>query len=313
MCGTSISLGQNGFMQVPGSAGGINNGWQPPTRTQGQGLVNPNQAASAPQTISGPVARIAESNTASASKSWFGGSSDSKVAEVNEQGKIPVRSLLQMFSEGGLLMYPIALCSFVMTVFFFERLLYLRSGRVIPRPFVTRLIEQLEQQQMDRDEAIDLCSKNPSPIATICASALKRYGRPAVEVEQMVLDAGERVSNQLRKHLRLFSAISNVSPLLGLLGTVLGMIEAFNSIAGSNAMGRPELLAGGIGQALITTAAGLLVAIPAYLAYMYFLGKTDRLLMEMDSYAQKVVDVICSEGLAELDNGRSRSRSRRAA
>jgi biopolymer transport protein ExbB len=91
------------------------------------------------------------------------------------------------------------------------------------------------------------------------------------------------------------------------------MIEAFNSIAGSNAMGRPELLAGGIGQALITTAAGLLVAIPAYLAYMYFLGKTDRLLMEMDSYAQKVVDVISSEGLAEMDNGRSRGRTRRAA
>jgi len=175
------------------------------------------------------------------------------------------------------------------------------------------LIEQIEQQQMDRDEAIDLCVKNPSPIATICAAALKRYGRPAVEVEQMVLDAGERVSNQLRKHLRVFSAISNVTPLLGLLGTVLGMIEAFNSIAGSNAMGRPELLAGGIGQALITTAAGLLVAIPAYLAYMYFISKTDRLLMEMDAYAQKVVDAISSEGLAELDSGRSRSRSRRAA
>jgi biopolymer transport protein ExbB len=242
-----------------------------------------------------------------------GGSNANPEAGKSEQGKIPVRSLLQIFSEGGLLMYPIALCSFVMTVFCFERLVYLRPGRVIPRPFVKRLIEQLEQQQMDRDEAIELCAKNPSPMATICTAALKRYGRPAVEVEQMVLDAGERVTNQLRKHLRVFSAISNITPLFGLLGTVLGMIEAFNSIAGSNAMGRPELLAGGIGQALITTAAGLLVAIPAYLAYMYFLSKTDRLLMEMDGYAQKVVDVISSEGLAELDTGRSRGRSRRAA
>jgi biopolymer transport protein ExbB len=218
-----------------------------------------------------------------------------------------------MFHDGGLLMYPIALCSFVMMVFFFERLIFLRPGRVIPRPFVKRLIEQLEQQQIDRDEAIDLCLKNPSPIAQIFAAALKRYGRPAVEVEQVVLDAGERVTNQLRKYMRLFSAISNVSPLLGLLGTVLGMIEAFNDIAGSNALGRPDALAGGISQALLTTAAGLVVAIPAYLAYMYFLGRTDRLVIEMDNYAQQVIDAISSEGLQENDTSRSRNRSRRAA
>ena len=237
----------------------------------------------------------------------------STAADSAAAGRIPIRNLLQIFHDGGLLMYPIALCSFVMMVFFFERLIFLRPGRVIPRPFVKRLIEQLEQQQIDRDEAVDLCSKNPSPIAQIFIAALKRYGRPAVEVEQVVLDAGERVTNQLRKYMRLFSAISNVSPLLGLLGTVLGMIEAFNSIAGSNAIGRPEVLAGGISQALLTTAAGLLVAIPAYLAYMYFLGRTDRLVIEMDSYAQQVIDAISSEGLQENDTSRSRSRSRRAA
>jgi biopolymer transport protein ExbB len=304
--GAGSSLGQTGLMQPAGSQN-YGNGWQQAPRYQASG--NSNQVTMGSPVINGPVARIAESSTSRAS----GGNGSATDNDKSEQGKIPVRSLLQMFSEGGLLMYPIALSSFVMTVFFFERLIYLRPGRVIPRPFVKRLIEQLEQQQMDRDEAIELCAKNPSPIATICTAALKRYGRPGVEVEQMVLDAGERVTYQLRKHLRVFSAISNVTPLLGLLGTVLGMIEAFNSIAGSNAMGRPELLAGGIGQALITTAAGLLVAIPAYLAYMYFLGKTDRLLIEMDSYAQKVVDVISSEGLAEMDNGRSRGRSRRAA
>jgi biopolymer transport protein ExbB len=307
--GAGSSLGQTGLMQPAGSPN-YGNGWQPAPRYQTSG--NTNQVTMGSPVVNGPVARIAESSN-SGSSGLAGANSSATDDDKSEQGKIPVRSLLQMFSEGGLLMYPIALCSFVMTVFFFERLIYLRPGRVIPRPFVKRLIEQLEQQQMDRDEAIDLCAKNPSPIATICAAALKRYGRPAVEVEQMVLDAGERVTNQLRKHLRVFSAISNVSPLLGLLGTVLGMIEAFNTIAGSNAMGRPELLAGGIGEALITTAAGLLVAIPSYLAYMYFLGRTDRLLIEMDAYAQKVVDVISSEGLAELDNGRSRGRTRRAA
>jgi biopolymer transport protein ExbB len=227
--------------------------------------------------------------------------------------RISVRNLLQTFSDGGLMMYPIALCSMACLVFVFERLIFLRRGRVIPKPFVKRLIEQLEQQQLDREEALELCEKNPSPIAVIITSALKKYGRPAVEVEQAVIDTGERVTNQLRRHLRLLSAISNLSPLLGLLGTVLGMIEAFNVIASTDAMGRPELLAGGIGQAMLTTAAGLFVAIPAYIAYMYFLGHTDRLVMDMDAYAQQVIEAVSAEGLQENDTSRTRSRSRKAA
>ncbi len=231
--------------------------------------------------------------------------------ETTEQ--IPVRSLLQIFSDGGWMMYPIALCSFVVTVFSMERLLFLRGGRVIPRPFVRRLIEMLEQQQIDRDEAIELCQKNPSPIAEIISAAIRRYGRPAIDVEQAVMDTGERVTNSMRKHLRLLSAVSNVCPLLGLLGTVLGMIEAFNEISGANAMGRPEMLAGGISQALLTTASGLFVAIPAYLAYMFFTGRVDRLVMQMDGYAQQVIDAISAEGLTENEAARPRARSRKAA
>lgn len=234
-------------------------------------------------------------------------------AATGTEGKIPVRSLLQIFHDGGWMMYPIALCSFVLMVFSFERFIHLRTGRVIPRPFVRRLIEQVQQQQIDKEEAIELCERNPSPIANIMAAAIKRYGKPAVEVEQAILDAGERESNQLRRYMRLLNAISNVSPLLGLLGTVLGMIQSFNDIASAQAMGRPEMLAGGISQALLTTAAGLLVAIPAYLMYIYFLGHTDRLIMEMDSHAQRLVEIISAEGLQESDSTRTRSRSRKAA
>ncbi len=234
-------------------------------------------------------------------------------ANSAKEAKIPVRNLLQIFHDGGWMMYPIALCSFVLTVFTFERLIHLRRGRVIPRPFVKRLIEQLQQQQIDRDEALELCERNPSPIATILSAAVKKYGRPTVEVEQAVLDAGERESNLLRRNMRLLNAISNVSPLLGLLGTVLGMIQAFNDISSAQAMGRPDLLAGGISQALLTTAAGLLVAIPAYLLYMFFLGLTDKLILEMDSHAQRLVEVVSAEGLQENDTSRNRSRSRKAA
>lgn len=280
----------------------------------------PQQPVTAPSNTAAPVAN------GSAPTGWFTGpdarvaanptaATNSSTAETtsSEEGKIPVRSLLQMFHDGGIMMYPIALCSFVLMVFSFERFISLRTGRVIPRPFVKRLIEQLQQQQIDRDEALELCERNPSSIATLLAAAVKRYGRPAVEIEQAVLDAGERETNNLRRHMRLLNAISNVAPLLGLLGTVMGMIQSFNDISGSQAMGRPEMLAGGISEALLTTAAGLLVAIPAYLMYMYFLGHTDRLITEMDMHSQRLVDAISAEGLQENDSSRGRTRSRKAA
>lgn len=228
----------------------------------------------------------------------------------DERESIPMTNLLSVIQRGGVLMIPIIGCSMIMLVFVMERLLYLRRSRIIPRSFVRGVIEQLEQQQLTKEEAIALCDDNGSPMAQLFAAALKKYGRPAVEVEQAVLDSGERVTNQLRKYLRLFNAISNLTPLLGLLGTVLGMIDAFNTIARADAMGRPEMLAGGIGTALITTAAGLLVAIPAYAAYVFFLGRTDKLILELDAYAQNVVELICAEGLQETSRSR---RTRKAA
>ncbi len=233
-------------------------------------------------------------------------------AEAEGASSIPMGNLLNVIRQGGILMLPIIACSFVMLIFVMERLFYLRRARMIPRPFVRGVIEQLEQQQLGREEALALCEENGSPIAEIFTGALKKYGRSAVEVEQAVVDAGERVVSQMRKYLRLFNAISNLTPLLGLLGTVLGMIDAFNTIARADAMGRPELLAGGIGTALITTAAGLVVAIPSYAAYAFFLGRIDKLILEMDAHAQSIVEIISAEGLQESGKSRSRSRSRAA-
>lgn len=275
---------------------------QPSNGNFGQANLNPGQQG----------IRVAEKPVVATSGQPTNAQNPNTSGAGEKQGKITV-SLLQMFHDGGWMMYPIALCSFILTVFTFERLINLRTGRVIPRPFVKRLIEQLQQQQIDKEEALELCDRNPSPIASILTAAVKKYGRPAVEVEQAVLDAGERESNLLRRNMRLLNAISNVSPLLGLLGTVLGMIQAFNDISSAQAMGRPDLLAGGISQALLTTAAGLLVAIPAYLLYMFFLGRTDKLIMEIDSHAQRLVEVVSAEGLQENDTSRSRSRARKAA
>ena len=129
----------------------------------------------------------------------------------------------------------------------------------------------------------------------VFAAASRKWGHSAVEVEQAIIDSGERVANGLRKHLRMINGIATVCPLLGLLGTVLGMIKAFNAIVSAGAMGQPELLAGGIGEALITTAAGLSVAIPALIAYMFFISRVDKLIVEIDALGQDVVQAIAAD------------------
>jgi biopolymer transport protein ExbB len=229
------------------------------------------------------------------------------------QATIPTKNLLDVMYEGGPLMYPIGLCSFVLFVFVFERFISLRRGRVIPRPFVKRVLEQLREGQLDRDKALQLCEENRSPVAVVFGAAVKKWGRTSVEVEQAILDSGERVTNQLRRHLRLFSGISQVSPLLGLLGTVLGMIASFNAISTADAMGQRELLAGGIAQALLTTAAGMIVAIPALMAYLYFVGRVDGLITEIDSLGQQLVELISADGLERTSANRTSRPKNRVA
>lgn len=221
---------------------------------------------------------------------------------------IATSNLWHTMQQGGILMYPIALCSVVMVAFVLERLVVLRRGRVIPRPFVTRLLEQIRQGQLDRRQALALCQENQSVVAQVCAAAIRKWGRPAVEVEQAVLDAGERATYGLRAHLRVFNAVATIAPLLGLLGTVFGMIQAFNAVAASDALGRPELLASGVAQALLTTAFGLTVAIPALLLYYVFVSRVDRLITEIDAYGVELVRLISAEADPLRDEPRAKLR-----
>ncbi len=218
---------------------------------------------------------------------------------------IATTDVLKIMKEGGILMYPIAFCSLVMVAFIFERLIALRRGRVIPKPFITRIVQQIRDGQLDREQALALCEENGSAVAQVCAGAVRKWGRPAVEVEQAILDAGERASHGLRAHLRVFSAVSTIAPLLGLLGTVFGMIQAFNAVAASDALGRPELLANGVAQALLTTAFGLVVAIPALLVYYVFVSRVDRLITDIDAYGEELVRLISAEEIELREEARA--------
>jgi biopolymer transport protein ExbB len=224
------------------------------------------------------------------------------------QSGIPTKNLLSIIKDGGYLMFPLLACSFTLLVFAFERAISLRRGRAIPGPFVKRFLHQLETGQLDKEQALLICAENNSPISKIFAAAAKKWGRPSVEMDQSIMDAGERAANELRRFIRVFNGLATISPLLGLLGTVFGIIRAFNDIAVSDAMGRMETLSTGISEALLTTAMGLSVAIPAVCLYMYFTSCVDRLVMRFDALGQEVVAIISAEGLQEAAHAKSRSK-----
>ncbi|MAT16684.1 MAG: biopolymer transporter ExbB [Planctomyces sp.] len=199
---------------------------------------------------------------------------------------------------GYFFVVPFVIASFISVWFIIERVVVLRRARVIPRPFVERFLQHLEEGGLDQESALTLCEENDSPVARVFAHAIRKWGKPSVEVEQAVIDGGERETSQLRKHLKVLNGVATVTPLFGLLGTVIGMIQAFNQIANMGAVGKAEELAVGIGVALLTTAAGLLIAIPSLIMYMYLSGKVDSVVMEMDEAAQNVVHLICAEALS---------------
>jgi biopolymer transport protein ExbB len=196
-------------------------------------------------------------------------------------------------------MVPLIGCSLALAVFGIERAVSLRTGRVVPRMFVDRFMKQLQDGEFSRQQAIAACDSSGSPVARVFAAVVRRWGRPAVEIEQAAIDACEREIMHLRRYRRVFNGVATIAPLLGLLGTVFGLIRSFNDVAAAGAMGRPDMLAGGFGEALITTAMGLLVAIPAMVLHSFFTSRVDRLALRLDATCQQVIDEIALETVGE--------------
>jgi len=210
--------------------------------------------------------------------------------------------ILEMANSLSYFAIPFALATLLAIWFTVERVVVLRRGRVVPRPFVLRFLKLLDEGELDRDEALQICEENGSPVAMVFAHGVRKWGKSSVEVEQAMIDGGERQVSSLRKHLRVINGVASISPLLGLLGTVWGMLESFDKIAQAGAMGNTQELASGIALALVTTAAGLIIAIPCLVVYMYLSGRVDALVMEMDDLAMKVVHNISAEGIAEKNS-----------
>ncbi len=209
---------------------------------------------------------------------------------------------VQWFMRGGPLMYPILLCSIIGLAVFLERLAFLRRKHLLPARFVRGVTRAWQRREFD--SAWRLCQQQDVPLARILrAGLLKVKGEPQ-EVERAIEVTGAHEAGVLETNLRFLGAISNIAPMLGFLGTVTGLITAFNVIA-VQGTGDPKLMADGVSEALITTEFGLFIGIPALGAYHYLRGKVDRLLHEMETIT---IDLLSSSAFGGWESAEEDSR-----
>ncbi|MCZ6681838.1 MAG: MotA/TolQ/ExbB proton channel family protein [Planctomycetota bacterium] len=219
------------------------------------------------------------------------GQADAASAVVESASQVRIDSVWDFVKKGGPMMIPIVACSLVALAVTAERLISLRRGQIIPPNFLAGLKKAFGPSGSDKRKALAYCQSDKSPVADILAAGIKRLDEPVERLEKHIQDAGERVVIKLRKYLRILSVIASISPLLGLLGTMFGMITAFQTVAVSGeALGKTELLAKGIYEAMITTAAGLLVCIPVIVCYNFISARIDRLVLEMDQMTVEFVE-----------------------
>jgi biopolymer transport protein ExbB len=196
-----------------------------------------------------------------------------------------------MIKAGGWVMVPILLCSVVAMGIIAERFWTLQTRRVAPRNLALQVWQWAKAGELDGDRLRAL--RDGSPLGRILASGLSARHLDRQHMKEQIEDVGRHVVHDMERYLNSLGTIASISPLLGLLGTVIGMIKVFSVIT-TQGVGDPEVLAGGIAQALITTAAGLTVAIPALIFYRYFRGRVEALVVTMEQEALKMVEALHS-------------------
>jgi len=202
----------------------------------------------------------------------------------------------ELVRAGGPFMAPIILCSIVAVGILLERLWTLQRKRVLPEELIKKVSQLADSNQVNA-KVIEALEKN-SPLGRVLAAALANRDRGRDIMMERVQDTGRHVVHELERFLNSLGTIASISPLLGLLGTVAGIIRAFNAVM-LGGMGDPRMLAGGISEALITTAGGLAVAIPSFIAYRYLRGKVERIVVDMEKIAVSFADSLGPRPAAE--------------
>jgi len=203
-------------------------------------------------------------------------------------------SIISAIEKGGLMMYPILFCSILMLGIAIERSYSLRRKNIINPEFLEKV--RAHWNWKDIQLGLQLCNSYDHSLSRILKAGLLRFGGKVDEIERAIEGAGQHEASLLTSNLRVLGAVANITPMLGLLGTVFGMIKAFEVIAISGT-GHPGLVASGISEALTTTAAGMLVGIPALALYHYFRGRIDRFVFEMEEVSFQLVEELSFEAM----------------
>ena len=200
--------------------------------------------------------------------------------------------MLDFFKAGGPTMWPLLMFSIAALAIAGERFWSLQSKRIAPKGLVNQVWQWEQAGQLDAKRIQDL--RRASPLGRILAAGLVNRRHERAVIKESIEEVGRHVAHELERFIGALGTIATASPLLGLLGTVLGMIKIF-SVVSSEGVGDPGLLAGGIAEALITTVTGLFIAIPSLLLYRYFRGRVDDLIITMEQEALKMVEIMLGE------------------
>ncbi len=205
--------------------------------------------------------------------------------------------MLEIVQAGGWVMLPIIACSIVAAAIILERLWTLQRSRVLPTDLTTEVWQWVKSRQLDRQRIQSL--HQSSPLGQILAAGLSSGHLGREIAKEHIQDTGRHVVYELERYLNPLGTIAAISPLLGLLGTVIGMVKVFAAIT-VYGVGNPGVLAGGISEALITTAAGLSVAIPSLIGYRYLRGRVDNLVVQMEKEAMTFLQVLVQHQHVEV-------------
>ena len=197
--------------------------------------------------------------------------------------------MLEIVQSGGWLMVPILLCSIVAAAICVERLWTLQRSRIVPKNLLSQIWSAVKTEDLDAQKLRELRAN--SPLGQVLAAGVANTKRGREVMKEAMEEAASQVSPDMERYLTSLGIIASISPLLGLLGTVVGMIKVFTALMLEGA-GNANVLAGGISQALITTAAGLSVAIPALMFHRFFLRRIDELMVTMEQEAGKLVEIL---------------------
>jgi biopolymer transport protein ExbB len=208
-------------------------------------------------------------------------------APAEEEGE--AGSVQDYFAKGGPVMYPLLLTSVLAGAYIIERLFTFQFAKIDARKFTDRIVELVKAGK--RGEAIEECKKTRGPIAAVFKAVLERADRGVAAAEKAAANSGAVELAFLERGLIVLASVSTVAPILGFLGTVTGMIRAFEGIARAGEV-KPTVVASGISEALITTATGLAIAFPVLIMYNYFTSRIDRFVLEMEESTTELIDAI---------------------